>query len=46
MKNMDLLNLADMLRELDTEKNDRKTIKEVLEFIADKLEEYVGESNG
>lgn len=46
MKNMDLLNLIDMLRELDVEKNDRKTIKEVLDFIADKLEEYVGESNG
>lgn len=46
MKNMDLLNLIDMLRELDVEKNDKKTIKEVLNFIADKLEEYVGESNG
>lgn len=46
MKNMDLLNLADMLRELDLDKNDKKTIKEALNFIADKLEEYVGESNG
>lgn len=45
MKNMDLLNLADMLRELDLEKNDKETIKEALNFIADKLEEYVGESN-
>jgi hypothetical protein len=45
MKNMDLLNLADMLRELDLDKNDKETIKEVLNFIADKLEEYVGESN-
>lgn len=46
MKNMDLLNLADMLRELDLDKNDKETIKEALNFIADKLEEYVGESNG
>ena len=45
MKNMDLLNLADMLRELDLDKNDKETIKEVLNFIADKLEEYAGESN-
>jgi hypothetical protein len=45
MKNMDLLNLADMLRELDLDKNDKETIKEALNFIADKLEEYVGESN-
>lgn len=43
MKNMDLLNLIDMLRELDVEKNDRKTIKEVLDFIADKLEEMIGD---
>lgn len=35
-----------MLRELDLDKNDKETIKEVLNFIADKLEEYVGESNG
>ena len=46
MKNMDLLNLIDMLRELDLEKNDRKTIKEVLDFVADKLEEMIGEING
>jgi hypothetical protein len=45
MKNLDLLNLADMLRELDLDKNDKETIKETLNFIADKLEEYVGESN-
>lgn len=43
MKNMDLLNLVDMLRELDLDKNDRKTIKEVLDFIADKLEEMIGD---
>ena len=41
-KKMDLLNLADMLRELDLDKNDKETIKEVLNFIADKLEDYVG----
>lgn len=46
MKNMDLLNLIDMLRELDLEKNDRKAIKEVLDFVADKLEEMIGEING
>lgn len=40
-KNMQLLTLIDMLRELDLEKNDKKTIKEVLKFIADKLEEYI-----
>lgn len=40
-KNMQLLTLIDMLRELDLEKNDKKAIKEVLEFIADKLEEYI-----
>lgn len=41
MKNMELLNLIDMLRELDIEKNDKEAIKEVLNFIADKLEEYI-----
>ena len=46
MKNMDLLNLADMLRELDLDKNNKETIKEVLNFIADKLEEMIGEING
>ena len=35
---MELYNLADMLRTLDLEKNDKNTIKEVLEFVADKLE--------
>lgn len=43
MKNMKILNLIDMLRELDTEKNDRQTIKEVLNFIADKLEDLIEE---
>lgn len=41
MKNMELLNLIEMLRELDTEKNDAKTIKEILEFIADRLEDLI-----
>lgn len=41
-KNMEIMNLIDMLRELDIEKNDRKTIKEVLDFIADKLEDLIG----
>ena len=35
-KNMQLLTLIDMLRELDLEKNDKKAINEVLEFIASK----------
>ena len=43
MKGIEILNLIDMLRELDTEKNDKKTIKEVLNFIADKLEELIEE---
>lgn len=44
-KKLDLLNLVDMLRELDLEKNDTQTIREVLNFIADKIEEYVGDKN-
>lgn len=43
MKGIEILNLIDMLRELDIEKNDKKTIKEVLNFIADKLEELIEE---
>lgn len=41
-KNLELINLIDMLRELDINKNTRKDIKKALEFIADKLEELVG----
>lgn len=44
-KKLDLLNLVDMLRELDLEKNDTQTIRAVLNFIADKIEEYVGDKN-
>lgn len=40
-KNMQLLTLIDMLRELDIEKNTKEDIKATLEFIADKLEEYI-----
>lgn len=43
---LDLLNLADMLRELDLEKNDTEAIRETLEFIADKIEESVSDMNG
>lgn len=43
MKNMNLLTLIDMLRELDLDLNDRATIREVLNFIADKLEEMIGD---
>lgn len=45
-KKLDLLNLADMLRELDLDKNDKETIKETLNFIADKIEESVSDING
>lgn len=46
MKCLEILKLCDMLRELDVEKNDKDTIKDVLNFIADKLEEIVGDYNG
>lgn len=42
----ELYNIADMLRTLDLDKNDKGTIKEVLEFIADKLENIGDELNG
>lgn len=42
----ELYNLADMLRTLDVEKNDKETIKEVLDFIAEKLENIGDELNG
>lgn len=41
MKNMELLELIDILRELDVEKNNNEDIKETLNFIADKLEEFI-----
>ena len=34
-------NLISMLRDLDLEKNDKETIREVLNYIADMLEEYI-----
>ena len=40
-KKLDLLNLVDMLKELDLEKNDKETIKLVLNFVAEKLKDYV-----
>lgn len=40
-KTMQLYNLIDMLKTLDLEKNSKEEIKTVLEFIADKLEEYI-----
>lgn len=45
MKNIikELLNLADMLRTIDLEKNSTKDIKAVLYFIAGKIEEQAGE---
>ena len=44
-KNLELMNLINMLRELDINKNTREDIKNALDFIADKLEELVGEFN-
>ena len=43
---LEILKICDMLRELnvlDETKNSREDIKEVLDFIADKLEEMVGD---
>ena len=37
----DLLNLVDMLKEIDLEKNDTETVREVLNFVAEKLKDYV-----
>lgn len=34
-------NLITMLREIDTQKNDSETLKEVLNFIAQELEKYI-----
>ena len=48
MKNsiiQELLNLADMLRTIDLEKNTTKDIKNVLYFIAEKIEEEAEDIN-
>ena len=48
-KYLEILRICDMLRTLnvlDETKNSREDIKEVLDFIADKLEEIVGDYNG
>lgn len=34
-------NLITMLREIDTQKNDAETLREVLNYIAQELEQYV-----
>lgn len=39
----ELLNLADMLREIDLEKNSKEDIKAVLYFIVGKIEEEAGD---
>lgn len=41
----DLLNLVDMLKEIDLEKNDTETIREVLNFVAEKIKDYVEKEN-
>ena len=38
---LDLLNLVDMLKEINLEKNDTETVREVLNFVAEKLKDYV-----
>jgi len=40
------LNLLDMIREIDLEKNSKEDIRKVLDFIADELEKYVDLFNG
>lgn len=35
------LNLINMLRELDLEKNNNETIKDVLDYIAEELDKYI-----
>lgn len=42
-KTLQFQNLISILEELDTEKNDAKTIKEVLMFIANELKKYIDE---
>ena len=42
-RKLDLYNLVDMLKEVDLEKNDTETIKEVLNFVAEKLKDYIEE---
>ena len=34
-------NLISMLEELDTEKNDSETLREVLDYIADMLKQFI-----
>ena len=40
-KKLDLLNLSDMLKEIDLEKNSKEDIRNVLDFIASKIVDYV-----
>lgn len=42
-KTLHFQNLIAMLEELDTEKNDAETLKEVLMFIANELKKYIDE---
>lgn len=34
-------NLISMLEEIDTEKNDSKTLREVLDYIANELKQFI-----
>lgn len=40
-KVLKFLNLIDMLKEIDLEKNSNEDIRKVLNFIADELEGYI-----
>lgn len=40
-KVLEFLNLIDMLREIDLEKNSTEDIREVLNFVAGELEGYI-----
>ena len=42
-KTLHFQNLITMLEELDTEKNDAETLKEVLTFIANEWKKYIDE---
>lgn len=35
--------LIEMLEELDIERNDKETIKEVIDFIANELKQYIND---
>lgn len=36
-------NLIDMIREIDVEKNDSKTLRDVLDYISSELEKFISD---